>query len=345
MLKKEILIGRIEKRDGAYTFFDNESYISFPFSSLADEIEIKLKGKAVGIMKARIIGMTADGSVVELEAKELLAEFSHSFKLDPPNLAVYRNVESFDLCISGDAGSLLSDLSADIEERGCKAKAEKMEQPLKKHHAPKSVLVAGNSLVFGMKMQYGMCATAPDKDYFHYLREYISSKNPDAIFEKLYISYFEACENMEAAYKWLNEDPNGYTGKPSFESFTPDIDLITLQLGDNVNTAEKIETFKKSGDLLINTIKERCKKARIIIIHGWYNREAVYNEIVALAQRHGLERIFIGDIRSHDTECHDEMTFRLANGEEQPISDRWRTHPGNLGMQRIAKRIIENLGL
>jgi hypothetical protein len=66
--------------------------------------------------------------------------------------------------------------------------------------------------------------------------------------------------------------------------------------------------------------------------------------ICDLCQRHGIERLFIGDLRTKENECHDAPTFIDKNGDVQPIKDTWRTHPGDVGMRKIADRIIENLG-
>jgi len=347
MLDKELLEGGIKKDGNSYAFLAEGARIVYPFSSLADTVTLRLSGEASGKVSLTLFGLTSGGDELLLQRLCLFSEFSHTLEIDPPNLAVYRGVESFMLVFSGAIGTslrLLSLKAEELENEASEYASGSLGSVPRSFTAPSSMLVSGNSLVFGMKMEHGMCATAADKDYYHYVTEYVKRKNPLAVFKKLYISMFEACEDMDAVYRWFSEDANAYTGEPSENSFTPDLDLITLQLGDNVNTEEKIATFEKSGDVLIEKIKERCPRARIILVHGWYNRPRVYDRIVALAEKYSLERIFIGDIRNTETECHNDDVFRTRDGSLLPISDRWRTHPGDLGMKRIADRIIESLG-
>ncbi len=57
------------------------------------------------------------------------------------------------------------------------------------------------------------------------------------------------------------------------ESFTKDLDLIFIQLTDNVNTDKKISNFADAADRFMEYIKDLAPNARIIWIHGWYNRD------------------------------------------------------------------------
>jgi len=192
-------------------------------------------------------------------------------------------------------------------------------------------------------MHYGMCADAPNRDYFHHVTSYISSRDPSAVFNKLYGSFFEHSESLEAFEEWYSGN-NQYTAKPSRDSFTPDTELIIIQLGDNINTDLKYETFKKSGDMLIQRIKESCPAARIIWVHGWFTRPHVYREISELCLRHEITCIDIGNTRSRESEAHEPQEYMTKDGGRGEIKDTWRTHPGNLGMKRIADAIIAALG-
>jgi hypothetical protein len=325
--------------------FDGKGTVRFSeFSTLKDSISVKLSYEASGEATLSLFGITEKGEVLYRRDKLDGSELEYTF--DPINLAVYRDMHSFVPVIAAEGIVELTVTAFDITEGDSKrigSAAENISD--EKHDAPKKMLFIGNSLVFGMEYNYGMCASAKDKDYFHFVSEYVKTKNPDCVFEKLYGSPYEACESLEAFERVYFSDANAYTHRPFGDSFTPDIDLITIQLGDNVNTPEKNATFAVSRDLLIERIRAACPRARLIWIHGWYNREPTYSNIVDLCRRHGIERIEIADLRNHDTEAHDQPTFINKLGEETPIKDTWRTHPGNRGMKAIAERIIERLNL
>lgn len=347
-IKKEYTTaGEVYVNNGRYSLVSAQSKLTWEFSSLCDVINVRITGTVYrGRVKIEFYGVKSDGDKKLLEYSFADgAEFAAEFEADPPNLAVYADVVSFELSVSPDGEC--AELSLGLPELAERSignygeTAKSLKTGVKP--VPSSMLIVGNSLVFGMKMQFGMCATSAERDYYHYVTEYVKGKNPGCRFNKLYVSMFESCETLEGVKRWLDTDPNNYTGKPSSESFTPELDLITLQLGDNVNTEEKIAVFAESGDLLINRIKEQSPRARIIIIHGWYNKPRVYDLIVSLCERHGIERVFIGDLRSYDTESHTDESFALPDGTVLPISDTWRTHPGDKGMKLIAERIIENL--
>ena len=324
------------------------------FTTLSDAVRIRARGKVEsGELVLSLYGInSASEKLLHREDRLCEGEFEISYDFDPINLAVYRDMQGF--CaeleiISESAELMLTELSA--EEVGAQTDtSEKTEKPSAKGSAkfcgkaPSSMLFIGNSLVFGMQMNYGMCATAPDKDYFHYVSSYVKSVSPDCKFKKLYGSGFEHCETLDAFERWYSGEDNQYTGSPSCESFTDDIDLIILQMGDNINTDDKNATFKISGDLLIERIKRSAPHARLIWVHGWYNRQPTYDYIASLCDRWGIERIDIRDLRCAANENHTDETFIDKNGEPAPIKDTWRTHPGNLGMKAIAERIIENLG-
>ena len=117
-------------------------------------------------------------------------------------------------------------------------------------------------------------------------------------------------------------------------------------MGDNVNTDLKQKTFNEvTAELLIERIKERCPRARIIWIHGWYNYERTAEKIKELCQRWGIERVDMSGLRSKENEGHAQKTCIGADGSVCEVSPRWVTHPGDLGMQKIADKIIRKLKL
>lgn len=339
------------------------------FSSLCDEISLSLKAQCTADCRIEIVSLNSgsEESIV-YDEKYTDCEVSFKYSFDPISLAVYRGAEKFFVRIVSDGEISVLELeiyennantgeedtsslnNTGIGEDGVKVAYvyDKYGTCSEVHRTPVRVLFIGNSLVFGMGKRYGMCASHPDKDYFHYVSEYIKKYNPVCRFDKLYGSMFEHAESIEAFEHWYNDDCGLYPDKPLAAKtfFSSDTDLILIQLGDNVNTDDKESVFKITKDMLIERLKSACPKARIIWIHGWYNRKRTDEPIKELCDRWKLERIDIGSLRSAATEAHNQKYYYDVNaGEEREVSERWITHPGDLGMRKIADKIIKKLDL
>ena len=150
---------------------------------------------------------------------------------------------------------------------------------------------------------------------------------------------------MEALDEWFYRN-DSFSGRGAAEQLTPDVDLIFLQLGDNVNTDSKKALFQNvGGEWLIERIKERCPRARIIWIYGWYSLSRTVDTVKALSDKWGIERIDISTLHSQENEAHGQMTCLSPEGEVREVDPRWISHPGDLGMKKIADKIIARLAL
>lgn len=289
-------------------------------------------------------------------------EFEHIF--DPVSLAIYRNAESFRVVlysVSEHSCFYINEFS--LSEGGenfshsCKPEkqisnivdlkdgkkgvyvlqksGEKIIVPI----VPKEVLFIGNSILLGMFGKYGMCASSPQKDYSYYVQQKILEHNKSCVFKKLMGSGFEHAESIKEFEDWFYHNANSYSQKPARESFTKDLDLIYIQLSDNVNTEKKILNFYQTADILIEKIKELSPRARIIWIHGWYNKCNTYDKIIELCTRWNIERIDISDLRMKENEAFSGQICENASGETMPVKETWITHPGDTGMKKIAERI------
>jgi len=318
------------------------------FKTLSENAELSANGRVIcGSARLTLIGITSAGEEVAHREWELpLGNFEVSYNFDPISLAVYGDMQAFFVRLSAaEEGSEFSLSSLALSETSVAENDDTgSKKSVKVRKVPNKMLFIGNSLVFGMEMNYGMCATSADKDYYHYVSEYVRSKNGDCVFGKLYGSSFEHLEASEGFHAWFSTDANAYTGRPAEESFAEDTELIIIQLGDNINTEEKNTAFRKSGDMLIENIKRRSPNADIIWVNGWYNRQPTFDLIASLCERWGIQRIDIQDLRRPEHENHTDELYIGKDGTPCKIKDNWRTHPGNLGMRAIADRIIENLG-
>ncbi len=321
-----------------------------PFSTLSDSASVTVSGRLLsGDMSVCLIGIDEAGERTVLR-RDVIAQgdFALFYEIDPISYSVYSGAKSFLISAepSADARAIIE--GADFIENELVTVMDKFgfegaDLNKRSYPVPKKTLFIGNSILLGMDMHYGMCADAPSEDYFYHVCSYIRSMDSDAAFYKLHGGYYEHSESMDAFEGWY-DSPNLYTDAPSRESFTEDLDLIIIQLGDNINTDLKYETFLKTGDILIERIKERSPGARIIWVHGWFGRPHIHREICELCLRHGITRVDISDTRDAEAEAHGPIEYIKKNGTRAEIKDTWRTHPGNIGMKRIAERIISLLG-
>ncbi len=346
--------------------------VSKEFSSVADTVTVSINAEGLGGSLAiyaydKVGGRFLIRAVDFTTGESGLCAF---YEFDPSSLAVYQGAESFEVQISlneakvtsFDVKEVIAEPSemwrddrdmltvCDNGEPGVFVKTvsgEKIVVP----RVPQKVLFVGNSLVYGMSHgYYGMCASAPDKDYFHYVSNHILKFNPDCKFTKLYGSYLEHSENMEMFDDWYYRDAmKQFTVDDNFISaemmLDPELDLIFLQMGDNVNTDEKMETFKKAIFIFIERIKERCPHARIIFVHSWFGINKTGPVIKAACEEWDVERVDISCLRTIDTEAREQKTYVARDGGIGQVSERWITHPGDLGMKKIAERMIERLAL
>ena len=294
--------------------------------------------------------------------------FVIKYKFDSISLAVYKNAVSFQINIVSERDeSEFIVVSADtLEEEDTtvhmaetpditkKTDDGKVVVPVKQFDGsvtevdavPGKVLFIGNSLLLGMKNTYGMCSTAPDKDYAYRVSEYIRKLNPDCTFAKVHGSGFEHSENIQMYEDWMYNAPNVYTNMPACKSFDKDLDLIFIQLADNINTDKKRATFLTTGDLLMEYIKQNCPKARVIWVYGWYGTTFVFDKIIELADKWQFETLFIGAHNVVENQSYSGMEyFNPETGGKDIVKDTWITHPGDLGMEKIAMEMVKKLGI
>lgn len=340
--------------------------VSSRFSSTAETVKLTVKYRTDTDVRVTVRCYDALGAMCEGYTQVYPASDSGElvFCFDPVSFSVYKNAETFEIAITADGLSVESFsvteenytaisetedtlINTTLTEDGEKGvyvtqlNGERITVP----RIPQKVLFVGNSLVFSMFRAYGMCASAPDKDYYHHVTEHIRKINPSCTFFKQHGAYFEHAESMEAFDEWCYRNDT-FDGKPAMESFTPDLDLIFLQLGDNINNDSKQALFeKKSGDLLIERIKERCPKARILWIHGWYSQTRTVGKITALCKKWGIERVDISALHTKENEAQTQKTCVSPEGMICAVDPYWISHPGDLGMKRIADKIITKLDL
>ena len=200
---------------------------------------------------------------------------------------------------------------------------------------PKRVAVFGNSIAsHGWLQGIGMAASSKDKDYFTLVKNYISSKNPSAVVERGNGASWES-------------DPD--TRRQTFENqmmqtLKPDTDIVILQFGDNLNTAEKRKNLETDIPNLISWIRNASPKALIYWVGVYYASQDFVDRLKRICAP--LDVTFVDIYKfSKDPKykSHVGAIIDLPDGTKYTVTDPGvASHPGDLGHQAIADEIIKN---
>lgn len=253
---------------------------------------------------------------------------------------------------------------------------------------PQNTLFIGNSLLLGFQT-FGMCASDNDHDYYHYITNAITQKKPTATYTKQSGTAFEGCTTQAQVNTWLND-----TLLPLLNS---SLNLVIVQLGDNVNTPDKVNMFTTSCKQLLAFIREHATNARVAFVASWYSSVQRINIITEACNATGCMFINITDIPDDDTRgsignvihrtSESTTTYEIDSYTDDAVNHTLTinftvgpntyssivpytsyvdnannsititgeytvvvnsgvaSHPGNLGMQRIAERVLNKLGI
>ena len=204
-------------------------------------------------------------------------------------------------------------------------------------HIPSDVLFMGNSLLLGMDANgehggaFGMAATSYTKDFCYLVEQEILRYNASCHFDKLHVAPFEEGDWSN----YISSHASNWTGK----------DLVILQIGDNVNTAELAETFTEHFPDLVQSIRTLSPNARVILVGVWFGATAAHNALVAAAEKYGCIYINIADLCVSENFATEGEIITYKDGTTGTMQAAWVSHPGDAGMEKIAERIIETLNM
>ncbi len=215
------------------------------------------------------------------------------------------------------------DLQANpVPALGQNAKDQRSFDPAKK--GPR-VLFVGNSITrhgpkpsVGWTNDWGMAASARDRDYVHLLQKRIAAAQPEAQCCLLQVSgsferaFYKADWSCERRFRWARE-------------FRPDV--IVLFFGANVPkdydagtmTPPPARTFGAALETFLDYV-DPGRKAFVLMSQGFYVRPKLDAEKAAVAKARGCAFVDMRDIQAS----------REAHGRYN--------HPGDIGMRMIADR-------
>ncbi len=235
------------------------------------------------------------------------------------------NVKNFSFEKSADEFVQMKKNTVDSSNQLNDSALVKMENPAGKGIR---VMFAGNSITLhgakkdiGWENEWGMAASAKEKDYVHLLMSKIKENKQDAA--------FCICQVAEWESNYKNGGDKHYLFKAARDF---NADVIIARFIENCPGEDFDEAlFKKEYDNLI-TYLNKSGKAKVILTTGFWKHPG--DEIIReFALEHNYSLVELGDLGEND----DMMAKNLF----------WHSgvamHPGDKGMQAIAERILEKL--
>ena len=200
---------------------------------------------------------------------------------------------------------------------------------------PNKVAVFGNSILSHPWLQgMGMAASAPDKDYFSLVKNYILSKNPSA----------SVVRGNGADWESEPSKRREVFDTKMKQSLSADTDIVILQFGDNLNTDEKRKNLETDIPNLVSWIRSVSPRALIYWVGIYYASPDFLERVKRICAPLGVTFVDIYKY-SKDAIYKSEMNkvLRLPDGSNYTITNPGvASHPGDLGHKAIADEIIKN---
>ncbi len=187
-------------------------------------------------------------------------------------------------------------------------------------NAKMKVLVVGNSITrhaplasIGWNNDWGMAASAPEKDYVHRLFAKLTESGKDVFMRVRQVSLWEISLKVEDIL-------SRYDGERNF-----DADVVVFRLGENVPEADK-PLFKDAFRKFANHI---CPSGEGVFVSCFWKNEMIDNVIKDIAEERG-------DVFLDGFLAEDESNMALGLYEHSGVA----MHPGDKGMEAIADLIF-----
>ena len=188
-------------------------------------------------------------------------------------------------------------------------------------NAPIKILIVGNSITrhgpcaeIGWNRDWGMAASAPEKDYVH----------------RLYAKLTEAGQNVYMRIRQCSFWERNYLQEDILLKYNPErdfqADIVVFRLGENVLEADK-PYFKEA---LVKFIAHICPKGRVVFTTCFWKNDIIDQAIEDVAKERG-------DICINGNFAIEAKNMALGQFEHGGVA----MHPSDAGMEEIAKSIFE----
>ena len=189
------------------------------------------------------------------------------------------------------------------------------------------VLFLGNSITLhgpnadiGWNHNWGMAASSENKDYVHLVVKGLQERYGDIDYTIANIGDFER------GY-WKEDALLPFQGAKDFQA-----DTVILRFGENIRQEDLAEhPFFEYLKAFAEYFTQSAKK--VVVTDCFWEYESVGKDLKRLAKERGYDFVTLSDLGYH------EENMAIGLFEHKGVA----MHPGDLGMQRIAERILEKL--
>ncbi len=191
----------------------------------------------------------------------------------------------------------------------------------------KRVLFIGNSITLherkpeiGWNNNWGMAASAEEKDYVHVVLKNLQERYGDISYAIVNVGEWE--KNY-----WDENVLKKFQKAKDFQA-----DTVIIRFGENVcREALESRPFVENLRVFIEYLTDNAKK--VIVTDCFWEYEHIDKALKSVALEKGYDFVKLSDLG------YQEENMAIGLFEHQGVA----AHPGDLGMQRIAERILEKL--
>jgi len=226
------------------------------------------------------------------------------------------------------------ELESQVEE--LKQEVDELQGRVSYSETAFNYLAIGNSITIHRESDYwwsdsGMAASRPENDYYHLVTDYLRQTYGEVGSYAVNYSQWEF-QSYDRAETYSIIDPY----------LSPELDLVTIQLSENVTN---MSTFESDFESLIQYVKLNAPNARILIIDDFWDDDSKSEIKEAVAGRTGVTFLPLDDIKDDpEYQCGENAVVYDSDGIEHVVDHEGvEQHPGDKGMQYIADAIINAL--
>ncbi len=204
---------------------------------------------------------------------------------------------------------------------------EKIKIVEHENSSAKRILFLGNSITLhetkpqiGWNVNWGMAASSQEKDYVHIVLNALRKRYSEISYAIVNVGEWEL-------NYWKDDVIEKFKLARDFKA-----DIIIFRFGENINL-QYLE--KHSLNLYLNNFMKylNINAEKVIVTDTFWEHGYICNALKCVAEKNGYTFVVISDLGYKDE------NKALGLFENPSVA----AHPGDLGMERIAQRIIDKL--